>query len=310
MNILVTGGAGFIGSNIVDAYLEAGHTVVIVDDLSTGKIENVNPKAKFHNIDLRDPAVETVFKEMKIDVINHHAAQMDVRKSVADPKFDASVNILGMLNVMELGIQYGVKKVIFSSTGGAIYGEQDYFPADEQHPLRPLSPYGVTKLATEKYLFYYKAVYGLQHVILRYANIYGPRQNPHGEAGVIAIFADKMLRGEQPVINGDGKQTRDYVYVSDVVRANVLALTHSSSDIFNIGTGIENDVNTLFRIIKKFSGVAFEEKHGQAKIGEQLRSVIDHSKAKKILGWEPTIMLDEGLRRTVEFFREKLKKRG
>ncbi len=310
MNILVTGGAGFIGSNIVDAYLEAGHTVVIVDDLSTGKIENVNPKAKFHNIDLRDPAVETVFKEMKIDVINHHAAQMDVRKSVADPKFDASVNILGMLNVFELGVKYGVKKVIFSSTGGAIYGEQDYFPADEQHPLRPLSPYGVTKLATEKYLFFYKAVYGLQHVILRYANIYGPRQNPHGEAGVIAIFADKMLRGEQPVINGDGKQTRDYVYVSDVVRANVLALAHSSSDIFNIGTGIENDVNTLFRIIKKFSGVACEEKHGEAKMGEQLRSVIDHSKAKKILGWEPTIMLDEGLRRTVEFFREKLKKRG
>jgi UDP-glucose 4-epimerase len=307
MNILVTGGAGFIGSNIVDAYLHAGHTVVIVDDLSTGNIENVNPKAKFHRIDLRDPAVETVFKETKIDVINHHAAQMDVRKSVADPKFDASVNILGMLNVMELGVKYGVKKVIFSSTGGAIYGEQDYFPADEQHPLRPLSPYGVAKLATEKYLFYYHAVYGLQHVILRYANIYGPRQNPHGEAGVIAIFADKMLKGEQPVINGDGKQTRDYVYVSDVVRANVLALTHSSSDIFNIGTGIENDVNTLFRIIKKFSGVACEEKHGEAKIGEQLRSVIDHSKAKKILGWEPTIMLDEGLRRTVEFFREKIK---
>jgi UDP-glucose 4-epimerase len=307
MNILVTGGAGFIGSNIVDAYLQAGHTVLIVDDLSTGTMENVNPKAKFHRIDLRDPAVETVFKETKIDVINHHAAQMDVRKSVADPKFDASVNILGMLNVMELGVKYGVKKVIFSSTGGAIYGEQDYFPADEQHPLRPLSPYGVTKLATEKYLFYYHAVYGLQHVILRYANIYGPRQNPHGEAGVIAIFADTMLKGEQPVINGDGKQTRDYVYVSDVVRANVLALTHPSSDIFNIGTGVENDVNALFRIIKKFSGVACEEKHGEAKIGEQLRSVIDHSKAKKILGWEPTIMLDEGLRRTVEFFREKIK---
>ncbi len=307
MNILVTGGAGFIGSNIVDAYLEAGHTVVIIDDLSTGSIENVNPKAKFYRIDLRDPAVESVFKEMKIDIINHHAAQMDVRKSVADPKFDASVNILGMLNMMELGIKYGVKKVIFSSTGGAIYGEQDYFPADEQHPLRPLSPYGITKLATEKYLYYYHAVHGLQHVILRYANIYGPRQNPHGEAGVVAIFADKMLRGEEPVINGDGKQTRDYVYVSDVVRANVLAVTYSSSDIFNIGTGIESDVNTLFRVIKKFSGAACEEKHAQAKIGEQLRSVIDHSKAKKILGWEPTIMLDEGLRRTVEFFRVKIK---
>ena len=306
MNILVTGGAGFIGSNIVDAYLQAGHTVVIVDDLSTGSIKNVNPKAKFHNIDLRDPAVENVFKEIHIDVINHHAAQMDVRKSVADPKFDASVNILGMLNLFEAGMRHGVKKIIFASTGGAIYGEQDYFPADEQHPLRPLSPYGITKLATEKYLFYYHAVHDIQHTILRYANIYGPRQNPHGEAGVVAIFADKMLRGEQPVINGDGKQTRDYVYVSDVVRANVLALSHSSSDILNIGTGKENDVNTLFHIIKKFSGATCEEKHGQAKIGEQLRSVIDHAKAKKILGWEPAVTLEEGLRKTVEFFREKM----
>jgi UDP-glucose 4-epimerase len=310
MNILVTGGAGFIGSNIVDAYLLAGHSVVILDDLSTGKIENVNPKAKFHAIDIRDPAVEMVFKEIKIDVINHHAAQMDVRKSVADPKFDASVNILGMLNVMELGVKYGVKKIIFSSTGGAIYGEQDYFPADEQHPLRPLSPYGITKLATEKYLYYYHAVHGVQHVILRYANIYGPRQNPHGEAGVIAIFADKLLKGEQPVINGDGKQTRDYVFVGDVVRANVLALTHPSSDIFNIGTGVENDVNTLFRTIKKFSGATCEEKHGEAKMGEQMRSVIDHSKAKRILGWEPTVILDEGLKKTVEFFRQKLNLKG
>ncbi|MGA9406035.1 MAG: NAD-dependent epimerase/dehydratase family protein [Bacteroidota bacterium] len=307
MNILVTGGAGFIGSNIVDAYVQAGHTVVIVDDLSTGSLKNVNPRAKFHKIDLRDPALENVFKEIPIEVINHHAAQMDVRKSVADPKFDASVNILGMLNLFEFGIRHGVKKIIFASTGGAIYGEQDYFPADEQHPLRPLSPYGITKLATEKYLFYYHAIYGIQHTILRYANIYGPRQNPHGEAGVVAIFADKMLKSEQPVINGDGKQTRDYVYVSDVVRANVLALSHSSSDIFNIGTGKENDVNTLFRIIKKFSGATCEEKHAEAKMGEQLRSVIDHAKAKKILGWEPAVTLEEGLRKTVEFFREKIK---
>ncbi|MGA7160339.1 MAG: NAD-dependent epimerase/dehydratase family protein [Bacteroidota bacterium] len=309
MNILVTGGAGFIGSNIVDAYVQAGHTVVIVDDLSTGSLNNVNPKAQFHNIDIRDPAVDTVLKAIPIDVINHHAAQMDVRKSVADPKFDASVNILGMLNLFELGLRHGVKKIIFSSTGGAIYGEQDFFPADEKHPLRPLSPYGITKLATEKYLFYYQAVHGIQHVILRYANIYGPRQNPHGEAGVVAIFADKMLRGEQPVINGDGKQTRDYVYVSDVVQANVLALSFPSSDIFNIGTGKENDVNTLFRFIKKFSGATCEEKHGPGKMGEQLRSVIDHTKAKTILGWEPTVSLEEGLRRTVEFFRGKLKEK-
>jgi UDP-glucose 4-epimerase len=308
MNILITGGAGFIGSNIADAYCEAGHNVVIVDDLSTGSIDNVNPNAKFSKFDIRSPEIETLFKETKFDIINHHAAQMDVRKSVADPKFDASVNILGMLNVLELGLKYGVKKVIFSSTGGAIYGEQDYFPADEQHPLRPLSPYGITKLATEKYLYYYQVVHGIQHVILRYANIYGPRQNPHGEAGVIAIFADKMLRGGTPVINGDGGQTRDYVYVSDVVRANLLALSPSYTGIFNIGTGIENDVNTLFRFIKKFSGAACEEKHGEAKIGEQLRSVIDHSKAKKILGWEPTVTLEDGLKKTVEFFKEKLKK--
>ena len=308
MNILITGGAGFIGSNIADAYCEAGHRVVIVDDLSTGSIDNVNPKAKFSKIDIRSPEIENLFKENKFEIINHHAAQMDVRKSVADPKFDASVNVLGMLNVLEFGLKYGVKKVIFSSTGGAIYGEQDYFPADEQHPLRPLSPYGITKLATEKYLYYYQAVHGIRHVILRYANIYGPRQNPHGEAGVIAIFADKMLRGGAPVINGDGKQTRDYVYVSDVVRANLLALSPSYTGIFNIGTGIENDVNTLFRLIKKFSGAACEEKHGEAKIGEQVRSVIDHSKAKKVLGWEPTVTLEDGLKKTVEFFKGKLGK--
>ncbi len=209
-----------------------------------------------------------------------------------------------------LEYRYGVKKVIFSSTGGAIYGEQDYFPADEEHPLRPLSPYGITKLATEKYLYFYRAVHGIKHVILRYANIYGPRQNPHGEAGVIAIFADKMLRGEQPVINGDGKQSRDYVYVGDVVRANILALNHPATDIFNIGTGIENDVNMLFRTIKKFSAAECEEKHGEAKLGEQQRSVIDFAKAKRVLGWEPTVTLDEGLKKTVEFFKDKLKKRA
>jgi len=307
MNILVTGGAGFIGSNITDAYISAGHSVIIVDDLSSGAIENVNPKAKFYKLDIQSPDIETIFKDHKIQVINHHAAQMDVRRSVADPRYDASVNILGMLNTLELGVRYGVRKVIFASTGGAIYGEQDYFPADEQHPLRPLSPYGITKLATEKYLFYYQAVHGIQHVILRYANVYGPRQNPHGEAGVVAIFVSKMLDDQQPIINGDGKQTRDYVYVDDVVKANILALAHSSSDTFNIGTGRENDVNTVYTIVKKHTGSRHAEKHGPAKIGEQLRSVIDHAKAKQVLGWSPTVPLEEGLRRTVEFFRERRK---
>ena len=305
MNILVTGGAGFIGSNVADAFIAEGHTVSIVDDLSSGKHENINPKAHFYQFDIQNPGVETIFEKEKIDVVCHHAAQMDVRKSVADPKFDASVNILGMLNVMELGVKYRIKKVLFSSTGGAIYGEQDYFPADEKHPLCPLSPYGITKLATEKYLFFYKATYGIEHVILRYANIYGPRQNPHGEAGVVAIFASKMLKGERPVINGDGKQTRDYVFVGDVVRANLMALRHGNSDIFNIGTGIETDVNELFRHIRTFTGSQCEERHAPAKAGEQLRSVIDHAKAKKILGWEPTVKVSEGLRQTVDFFKSK-----
>jgi UDP-glucose 4-epimerase len=305
MNILVTGGAGFIGSNVADAFIAEGHTVSVVDDLSSGKPENVSPGAHFYEYDIQNPEIETIFQNERIDVICHHAAQMDVRRSVADPRFDASVNILGFLTLMELAVKYKVKKVLFSSTGGAIYGEQDYFPADENHPLRPLSPYGITKLATEKYLFYYHAVHAIPSVILRYANIYGPRQNPHGEAGVVAIFASKMLCGEQPVINGDGKQTRDYVFVEDVVKANLLALNYPRADIFNVGTGIENDVNTLFRFIRTFAGSACEEKHAPAKAGEQMRSVIDHSKAKKLLGWSPSVQLEDGLRLTVQFFKSR-----
>lgn len=305
MNILVTGGAGFIGSNVADAFIEAGHTVVILDDFSSGKQENVNPKAKVYRMDVQDPVVEGIFRDEKIEVMCHHAAQMDVRKSVADPKFDASVNVLGFLNLMEHGRKYGLKKVLFSSTGGAIYGEQDYFPADEQHPTRPLSPYGITKLVTEKYLFFYKEIYGIDHVILRYANIYGPRQNPHGEAGVIAIFTQKLLRGEQPVINGEGKQTRDYVFVGDVVKANLMGLNYQGSNIFNIGTGIETDVNQLFHHIKTLTGSSCEEKHIPAKAGEQMRSVISSKKIGDALGWKPTVQLEEGLKRTVEFFKGK-----
>ena len=305
MNILVTGGAGFIGSNVVDAFINEGHNVIILDNFSSGKDENVNPKAKVYRMDIQDAAVENIFRDEKIEVMCHHAAQMDVRKSVADPKFDASVNVLGFLNLMEQGRKYNLKKVIFSSTGGAIYGEQDYFPADENHPMRPLSPYGITKLTTEKYLFFYKEIYGIDHVILRYANIYGPRQNPHGDAGVVAIFTLKMLNGEQPIINGDGKQTRDYVFVGDVVRANVLALKYTGSNIFNIGTGIETDVNQLFNHIKKLTGSSAEEKHIPAKAGEQMRSVISSKKINEMLGWKPTVTIEEGLKRTVEFFRSK-----
>jgi len=303
--ILVTGGAGFIGSHIVDAYVNEGNKVIVIDDLSSGVRENVNPKAEFHKLDIRSPEIEEIFQRRRIDVVNHHAAQMDVRRSVADPKFDASVNVLGGLNIFEAARKFDVKRVIFSSTGGAIYGEQDYFPADEEHPVRPLSPYGITKLVTEKYLSYYKQVHGIDHVILRYANVYGPRQNPHGEAGVVAIFARKMLHGESPVINGDGKQTRDYTFVGDVVRGNLLALKSSGSNIFNIGTGIETDVNQLFQILRGWLNPACAENHGAAMQGEQRRSVITYKKIQRELGWSPTVELSEGLRQTAEYFKKK-----
>ncbi len=306
MNILVTGGAGFIGSHVVDAYIELGHNVIVIDNLSTGSIENLNPNAKFYQLDIRDDKVEEVFKLEKIDVVNHHAAQIDVRKSVDNPIYDADVNIIGSLKLLQFSVKHGVKKFIFASTGGAVYGEQDYFPADEEHPTRPISPYGVSKLAIEKYLHFYKEVYGLNYVVLRYANIYGPRQNPHGEAGVVAIFTSKMLKGEQPVINGDGFQTRDYTYVGDVVRANILVLNYEKSDIFNIGTGLETDVNTLFHKLRSLIGANFEEFHGPPKPGEQRRSVISYNKIYKALNWKSEVSLDEGLRLTVEFFKAKM----
>ncbi|HTX99946.1 MAG TPA: NAD-dependent epimerase/dehydratase family protein [Bacteroidota bacterium] len=307
MKILVTGGAGFIGSHIVDAYIAAGHEVVVLDNLSTGKKTNINPKARLVEADIREAEkVRALFARERFDAINHHAAQMDVRRSVDDPVFDASVNILGVLTLLESCVATGVRKVVFASSGGASYGEQDYFPADEEHPQRPISPYGVAKLTTEKYLFYYRAVYGLDSVSLRYSNVYGPRQNPEGEAGVVAIFSSRMLAGGQPVINGDGKQTRDYVFVGDVVRANVKALDFKGTDAFNVCTAVESDVNDLFRIIKKKTGSSCEEKHGDAKKGEQLRSVLSYGKIQRVLGWVPEVSLEEGLGRTVEFFRKSM----
>jgi len=307
MKILVTGGAGFIGSHIVDAYLADGHDVVVLDSLITGQKENLNPAATFLQMDIRDKDVARVFTEQQFDVVNHHAAQMDVRKSVRDPQYDAEVNILGSLNLLENALRTDVKQFVFASTGGAIYGEQDYVPADEAHPQRPLSPYGITKLSMEKYLYYYREVHGLQYFILRYANVYGPRQNPHGEAGVVAIFTQRLLNGEQPVINGDGTQTRDYVYVKDVVRANMAALGHPGSDVVNIGTGVETDVNTLFRELRTYTGKEeVPEQHGEAKPGEQQRSVILNRKAGELLDWQPRYTVSEGLQETVEFFRQKM----
>lgn len=306
MKILVTGGAGFIASQITDAFINEGHQVVILDDLSTGFEKNINPKAKFVKANICDKSIDKLFNEEKFDVVNHHAAQMDVRRSVKDPEFDATTNILGTINLLQNCVKYSVKKFMFASTGGAVYGEQDYFPADEKHSQQPKSPYGISKLAVEKYLFFYHSEYKLNYSILRYANIYGPRQNPFGEAGVVAIFSTRLLKGDQPVINGDGKQTRDYVFVGDVVKANVLALNDQASDVYNIGTGIETDVNQLFNYINVITKAGKVEKHGPAAAGEQLRSVITSDKLFTKFGWRPSTKLEDGLKATVEFFRNNL----
>jgi UDP-glucose 4-epimerase len=306
MKVLVTGGAGFIASHIADAMIDAGHDVLVLDDLSSGKRENLNPKAKFYPLDVRDAAVADLFAKERPEVMCHHAAQMDVRKSVADPVFDAQVNLVGLLNLLENGRRNGLRRVLFASTGGAIYGEQDVFPCPETHKTEPLSPYGIAKLASERYLHFYHVQYGISWAALRYANVYGPRQNPHGEAGVVAIFTEKLLRGEQPVINGDGLQSRDYVYVDDLVRANLLALTSDYSGPLNLGNGIETNVNELFHRLAKICGSSAPERHGPAKAGEQRRSVIDSRLADRVLGWKPQVSLEDGLRRTVEYIRRQL----
>jgi UDP-glucose 4-epimerase len=303
MKVLVTGGAGFIGSHIVDRLIDEGYKVVVIDDLSSGKEENINKKARFYEFDIQDTKLETVFKEEEPDYVNHQAAQVDVRRSVSDPIFDARINVLGTINVLECSLRYKVKKVVFASSGGAIYGEQKTFPASETHPLSPISPYGITKLAAEKYLDYYRTVHRLDYTALRYANVYGPRQDPYGEAGVVTIFIQKMLNGEQPIINGDGEQTRDFVYVGDVVRANLLAMNRNSNDnVFNIGTGIETSVNNIFNNLKDIIDPSIEEKHGPSLRGEQRRSLIGSKKAKDVLLWEPETQLYDGLRKTCKYF--------
>jgi UDP-glucose 4-epimerase len=306
--ILVTGGAGFIASHIVDAYINNGDKVVVIDNLSTGKRENVNLKAKFYHLDISDSYVADIFAEEKFDLISHHAAQVSVRNSVADPVFDAQTNILGSIKLMELAVKHKVKKFVFASTGGVIYGEQDYYPADENHPLRPVSPYGVAKLAAEKYLWFYHCNSNLDYVVLRYGNVYGPRQDPFGEAGVVAIFAQQMLNCQQPVINGTGEQTRDFVYVGDVVRANLLVQKLSSCEIINIGTGRETSVNSLFDQMVQITNTGFKRVYGPPKKGEQQRSVLSYERAKRLLSWQPEISLGEGLEMTIDYFR-KLKER-
>jgi UDP-glucose 4-epimerase len=305
MNILITGGAGFIGSSIAEAYREQGHEVVIVDNLSTGVLENVPKGAPFYQVDIRDEQLFDIMQEHDINVVNHHAAQIDVRKSVEDPQYDLSVNVLGSLNVIEAGLRHGISRLIFASSGGAGYGEQEYFPADEKHPIAPCSPYGITKVTVERYLYYYHVVRDLQYTVFRYTNVYGPRQNPHGEAGVVAIFADRLLRGQEAVINGDGLQTRDYVYIDDVVRANIAALGMEGSDTFNVCTAVETTVNEVFRLINDALGNPAEERHGAAKEGEQRRSVCSYDKIHRHFGWQPRMGMPEGLRETVRFFEKR-----
>jgi len=306
MRILVTGGAGFIGSHVADRYINDGHRVIVVDNLTTGKLEHLNPRVQFYQLDIRDQGMEEIFAREKPEVVNHHAAQIDVRKSVMDPLFDAGVNILGMLHLLEKALKHGVSRFLFASSGGAIYGDQpeNDEPASEELPFRPMSPYGVAKATGELYLNYYKIVYGLEYVALRYGNVYGPRQDPFGEAGVVAIFTEKLLADGQPLINGDGLQTRDYVYVEDVAEANALALHPKVSGAFNIGTGVEKNVNELFLNLANVTGKSAREVHGPAKPGEQRRSVLNCARARTGLSWKAQVSFEEGLRRTVEYFKK------
>ncbi|MDP2689675.1 MAG: NAD-dependent epimerase/dehydratase family protein [Deltaproteobacteria bacterium] len=312
MKILVTGGAGFIGSNVVDAYIEAGHDVLVVDNLRTGKPGNLNPKARFHLMDVRSEEIRKLFELERPDVVNHHAAQMSVPASVEDPLFDADVNVKGFVNILEAARASGTKKVIFISSGGAIYGEAEEYPATEICPTKPLSPYAITKLVSENYLAFYSHQYGLDYTVLRYANIFGPRQVPHGEAGVVAIFMDRLLSGKQCTLYHFDSEprgmTRDYCFVNDVARANLLALDKGSREAFNIGTGVATHTEELFNAIHK----AMKKKaplkqgletllRGKARAGDLKRSCLNASKAKDGLGWQPRTGLAEGIERTVEW---------
>jgi UDP-glucose 4-epimerase len=304
--ICITGGAGFIGSHLADAFLSRGDRVLVIDNLAAGRRENVPQGAELHVLDIRSKQASTLVREAGVNVLLHLAAQMDVRRSVEDPLFDADVNVLGSLNVAEAARLGGVRQILFASTGGAIYGEQDFFPATENHPARPLSPYGVSKLAFERYLFFYHRTYGLDIACMRYSNVYGERQNAQGEAGVVAIFLRHLLAGEAPTINGDGLQTRDYVHVSDVVRASLAVVGKPGFSIYNVGTGVETTVLELYEELARAVRSPLRALHGPAKPGEQRRSVVDASRLRHDLGMPAPLSLAEGLARTASWFREEI----
>jgi UDP-glucose 4-epimerase len=304
MRILVTGGAGFIGSHIVDVFVAAGHQVAVVDNLNTGKLANLNPAASFFQVDIRDAAgLAQVFEQVQPEVISHQAALADVRGSLREPDTYAEVNVIGSIRLLEAARQHGVRKVLYASTGGAVYGEPEYVPVREDHAINPLDPYGASKHAVEHYLFLYRHNYGLDYASLRYPNVYGPRQDPHGEAGVVAIFTGKMLAGEPCTINGDGTQQRDFVYVGDVARANLLAASNGSG-IYNIGSGVGTDVNAIFAGLKQAAGYTQDALYGPAKLGEVYKIYLDAAKARAELGWESTVSVVDGLRRTVGYFQQ------
>jgi UDP-glucose 4-epimerase len=303
--ILVTGGAGFIGSHVVDLFISKGYEVVILDDLSTGRASNLNPQAKFYKMDIRNPEIREIFAAERPDYISHHAAQMDVRRSVAQPLFDADVNVLGSINLIECAKDFEVKHFVYISTGGAVYGEPERLPCDELHPINPICQYGASKHTVEHYLYMYHYNYGMNYTVLRYPNVYGPRQDPHGEAGVVAIFTGKMLAGEQVTINGDGEQTRDFVFVGDCAYANYLAVTvDHKPGIYNIGWGRPTSVNDIFFTLAKVTGYPHQPQYGPAKLGETRHIYLDAAKANNELGWSPTLTLKEGLEKTVAYFKD------
>lgn len=302
MKVLVTGGAGFIGSHIVDALVEHGHHVAVVDSLSTGSPGNLNKKATFYNLNMSDAGLGEVFEKEKPDIVSHHAAQTVVTNSVADPVFDAQQNILGSLNVLACCVRFGVKKIVYASSGGAVYGEPQYLPVDEKHPIAPLSPYGVSKHTVEHYLHLYSLNQGLNYVVLRYSNVYGPRQNPKAEAGVVAIFTGQMLSGDPPTIFGDGRKTRDYTHVSDVVAANLLAIEKGGNAIYNVGAGVETSDQAIFDALARVTGYSGKPTYSAARPGEVTRICLDTKKIRKELRWQPRFSLEEGLRETVRSY--------
>jgi UDP-glucose 4-epimerase len=302
LRVAVTGGAGFIGSHIVDLLVQAGHRVLIVDNFATGKRANLNPAAEVAEVDLRDGDLDTPFDRFRPEVVVHQAAQASVPGSVHDPVYDASVNVIGTIRLLEAARTSGARKIIYAATGGAMYGAPQYLPIDERHPLEPMSPYAASKAAAEQYLKVYQSLYGLTYTSLRYANIYGPRQDPKGEAGVVAIFTDKMVAGEQPIVNGSGLDERDYVYVGDVARANVAALTSGDNQAINVATGVGTNVVDIFERLKVLTEYPGARVHGPARAGDVPSMRLDPSRARDVLGWQAEVPFAEGMRRTVEWF--------